>query len=38
VVSGMSVADAIVNEPRDTKNNPNNRIEMTVRVKGMKIK
>ena len=38
VVSGMSVADAIVSEPRDTKNNPNNRIEMTVRVKGMKIK
>src|SRR5262245_1462432 len=32
VVSGMDVADKIVNEPRDDKDNPNERIEMTVRA------
>jgi peptidyl-prolyl cis-trans isomerase B (cyclophilin B) len=32
VVSGMDVADKIVGEPRDGKDNPNERIEMTVRA------
>jgi peptidyl-prolyl cis-trans isomerase B (cyclophilin B) len=32
VVSGMEVADKIVGEPRDGKDNPNERIEMTVRA------
>jgi peptidyl-prolyl cis-trans isomerase B (cyclophilin B) len=32
VVSGMEVADKIVNEPRDGKDNPNERIEMKVKI------
>jgi peptidyl-prolyl cis-trans isomerase B (cyclophilin B) len=32
VVNGMDVADKIVNEPRDAGDNPNDRVEMTVRV------
>ncbi|HEX6738964.1 MAG TPA: peptidylprolyl isomerase [Vicinamibacteria bacterium] len=32
VVGGMEVADKIVNQPRDAGDNPNDRIEMTVRV------
>jgi peptidyl-prolyl cis-trans isomerase B (cyclophilin B) len=32
VVRGMGVADKIVNEPRDEKDNPKNRVEMTVKI------
>jgi peptidyl-prolyl cis-trans isomerase B (cyclophilin B) len=32
VVRGMEVADAIVSAPRDSRDNPNERIEMKVRV------
>ena len=32
VLSGMSVADKIVNSPRDPRDNPNERIEMKVKV------
>ena len=32
VVKGMEVADAIVASPRDARDNPNDRIEMKVRV------
>ncbi len=32
VVRGMEVADKIVGSPRDAKDNPNDRIEMKVRV------
>jgi len=32
VVSGMEVADKIVNQPRDKRDNPNERIEMKVKV------
>jgi len=32
VVRGMEVADAIVSAPRDSKDNPNDRIEMKVRL------
>ena len=32
VVSGMEVADKIVNQPRDRSDNPNDRIEMKVKV------
>jgi peptidyl-prolyl cis-trans isomerase B (cyclophilin B) len=32
VVRGMDVADKIVNSPRDSRDNPNDRIEMKVRV------
>ncbi len=32
VVSGMDVADKIVSQPRDARDNPNERIEMTVKV------
>jgi len=32
VVSGMDVADKIVSQPRDKKDNPNDRIEMKVRI------
>ena len=32
VLSGMTVADQIVNAPRDRRDNPNERIEMTVKV------
>lgn len=33
VVSGMDVVDRIVSQPRDARDNPNERIEMKVRVK-----
>jgi len=32
VVKGMEVADKIVSQPRDTRDNPLERIEMTVRI------
>ena len=32
VLSGMDVADKIVNSPRDPRDNPNERIEMKVKV------
>jgi peptidyl-prolyl cis-trans isomerase B (cyclophilin B) len=32
VTSGMDVADKIVNQPRDKKDNPNDRIEMKVKI------
>jgi peptidyl-prolyl cis-trans isomerase B (cyclophilin B) len=32
VVRGMEVADKIVSLPRDSRDNPNQRVEMTVRV------
>ena len=32
VLSGMTVADQIVNAPRDQRDNPNERIEMKVKV------
>jgi peptidyl-prolyl cis-trans isomerase B (cyclophilin B) len=32
VVSGMDVADKIVNSPRDASDNPNERVEMKVKV------
>ena len=32
VLSGMPVADQIVNAPRDRRDNPNERIEMKVKV------
>ena len=32
VVRGMEVADKIVNAPRDGRDNPNERIDMKVRV------
>ena len=32
VVSGMDVVDAIVSAPRDARDNPNDRIEMKVRL------
>ena len=32
VVSGMAVADKIVNAPRDGRDNPNERIEMKVKI------
>jgi peptidyl-prolyl cis-trans isomerase B (cyclophilin B) len=32
VASGMSVADKIVNQPRDRRDNPNDRIEMKVKI------
>ncbi len=32
VVSGMDVADKIVNQPRDSRDNPNERIEMKVKL------
>jgi peptidyl-prolyl cis-trans isomerase B (cyclophilin B) len=32
VVSGIEVADAIVNSPRDPRDNPNDRVEMKVKV------
>jgi peptidyl-prolyl cis-trans isomerase B (cyclophilin B) len=32
VVRGMEVADQIVNSPRDARDNPNDRVEMKVRV------
>ena len=32
VLSGMTVADQIVNSPRDRRDNPNKRIEMKVKV------
>ena len=32
VISGMEVADRIVSQPRDKADNPNERIEMTVKI------
>jgi peptidyl-prolyl cis-trans isomerase B (cyclophilin B) len=32
VVSGMDVADKIVSQPRDKKDNPTERIEMKVKI------
>lgn len=32
VISGMDVADKIVSQPRDKKDNPNERIEMKIRI------
>jgi len=32
VVKGMEVADQIVSQPRDARDNPRERIEMTVRI------
>jgi peptidyl-prolyl cis-trans isomerase B (cyclophilin B) len=32
VISGMSVADKIVSQPRDKKDNPNERIEIKVKI------
>jgi peptidyl-prolyl cis-trans isomerase B (cyclophilin B) len=32
VVSGMNVADKIVSQPRDKNDNPNERIEIKVRI------
>jgi peptidyl-prolyl cis-trans isomerase B (cyclophilin B) len=32
VLSGMTVADQIVNAPKDRRDNPNERIEMKVKV------
>jgi peptidyl-prolyl cis-trans isomerase B (cyclophilin B) len=32
VVSGMDVADKIVNQPRDKSDNPNDRVEMKVKI------
>jgi cyclophilin family peptidyl-prolyl cis-trans isomerase len=32
VVSGIEVVDAIVNQPRDPRDNPNERVEMTVKI------
>lgn len=32
VISGMNVADKIVTQPRDKRDNPNERVEMTVRI------
>jgi peptidyl-prolyl cis-trans isomerase B (cyclophilin B) len=32
VVSGIEVADKIVSQPRDPRDNPNERIEMKVRI------
>src|SRR5262250_1189813 len=32
VVKGMEVADKIVSQPRDSRDNPNERIEMTVKI------
>ena len=38
VVSGMEVADKIVNQPRDQKDNPNERIEIKIKIIEMKEK
>ncbi len=32
VTSGMDVVDKIVSQPRDQNDNPNNRIEMKVKI------
>jgi peptidyl-prolyl cis-trans isomerase B (cyclophilin B) len=32
VVRGMEIADKIVNSPRDARDNPNDRVDMKVRV------
>jgi peptidyl-prolyl cis-trans isomerase B (cyclophilin B) len=32
VIRGMEVADQIVSSPRDARDNPNDRVEMKVRV------
>jgi peptidyl-prolyl cis-trans isomerase B (cyclophilin B) len=36
VVSGLDVVDAIVNTSRDAKDNPDDRIEMKVRLENKK--
>ena len=36
VVSGMDVVDAIVSAPRDARDNPDDRIEMKVRLEDKK--
>ena len=36
VLSGMDVVDAIVNAPRDGRDNPNDRIDMKVRLEDKK--
>ena len=33
VVDGMEVADQIVNSPRDSRDNPNDKIDMVVALK-----
>ena len=38
VVSGLDVVDAIVSAPRDSRDNPDDKIEMHVRIKGMEVK
>ncbi len=35
VVSGMDVADKIVNQPKDRRDNPNDRVEMKIRIGGI---
>ena len=37
VVSGMDVADKIVNEPKDGNDNPNERVEMTITIEEREI-
>jgi peptidyl-prolyl cis-trans isomerase B (cyclophilin B) len=32
VISGMEVADKIVSQPRDSRDNPNDRIELKVNI------
>jgi len=32
VVSGMDVVDKIVGQPRDSRDNPNERVEMKVKI------
>jgi peptidyl-prolyl cis-trans isomerase B (cyclophilin B) len=32
VVTGMDVVDQIVSQPRDARDNPNERVEMTVKI------
>ncbi len=32
VIKGMDVVDKIVSQPRDARDNPNDRIEMTVEI------
>jgi peptidyl-prolyl cis-trans isomerase B (cyclophilin B) len=34
VIRGLEVADQIVGSPRDARDNPNERVEMTVRITG----
>ncbi len=32
VVSGINVVDKIVNQPRDVRDNPNERVEMKIKI------